>query len=346
MTHLVILGAGGDLTSRYLIPALGELDAAGALPDGLNVTGIDRQPWNHDDFRRHLAPRLEPSQATLLSSLRYHHGDVTDAEALRSAFDPAASPAVVYLALPPHVVPGAVRALGALTLAPGSRIVAEKPFGDDFDSARRLNTLLQAVVPEDHVFRVDHFLGKQTVQNVLGLRFANRIFEALWNAQHVEAVDIVWDETLALEGRAGYYDAAGALRDMVQNHLIQLLCLLAMEPPVTLDERSLRDRKVDVLRAVRRPTLDDVRRHTLRARYRAGSAGGTTVPAYVDEPGVDPERRTETFAAVTLFVDNWRWAGVPFRLRSGKALGADRHEVRVRFRPVPHLAFDQDQDQD
>jgi glucose-6-phosphate 1-dehydrogenase len=205
---------------------------------------------------------------------------------------------------------------------------------------------LHEVAPEEQVFRIDHFLGKQTVQNVLGLRFANRIFEALWNAQHVEAVDIVWDETLALEGRAGYYDAAGALRDMVQNHLIQLLCLLAMEPPVTLDERSLRDRKVDVLRAVRRPTLDDVRRHTLRARYRAGSAGGTTVPAYVDEPGVDPERRTETFAAVTLFVDNWRWAGVPFRLRSGKALGADRHEVRVRFRPVPHLAFDQDQDQD
>ena len=344
MIHLVILGAGGDLTSRYLVPALGELDAAGALPDGLNVTGVDRQPWSHDDFRRHLAPRLGPDHATLLSCLRYHHGDVTDPESLRDAFDAASSPAVVYLALPPHVVPGAVRALGALPLAPGSRIVAEKPFGDDVDSARRLNTLLQAVVPEDHVFRVDHFLGKQTVQNVLGLRFANRVFEAVWNAQHVEAVDIVWDETLGLEGRAGYYDAAGALCDMVQNHLLQLLCLLAMEPPLTLDERSLRDRKVDVLRAVRRPTPDDVRDHTVRARYRAGAVAGRAVPAYVDEPGVDPERGTETFAAVTLFVDNWRWAGVPFTLRSGKALGADRHEVRVQFRPVPHLAFEHDHD--
>lgn len=346
MTQLVILGAAGDLTSRYLIPALGELGGAGALPPELTIIGVDRQPWDYDEFRHHLAQRLDSQAATFLSGLRYHRGDATDAETRRAAFDPPDAPAVVYLALPPHVVPGAVQALGALPLARSSRIVAEKPFGDDLHSARRLNTLLHEVAPEEQVFRIDHFLGKQTVQNVLGLRFANRIFEAVWNAQHVEAVDIVWDETLALEGRAGYYDTVGALRDMLQNHLIQLLCLLAMEPPVTLDERSLRDRKVDVLRAVRRPTLDDVRRHTLRARYRAGTAGGTTVPGYVDEPGVDPERRTETFAAVTLFVDNWRWAGVPFTLRSGKALGADRHEVRVRFRPVPHLAFDQNQDQD
>ena len=346
MTQLVVLGAGGDLTSRYLIPALGELDAAGALPDGLTIVGVDRQPWGDNEFRRHLASRLDRHHASLLSALRYQPGDVTDARALREAFEPAGSPAVAYLALPPHVVPGAVRALGALQLPTGSRIVAEKPFGDDADSAHELNTLLQGVVAEEHVFRVDHFLGKQTVQNVLGLRFANRVFEAVWNAQHVEAVDIIWDETLALEGRAGYYDAAGALRDMVQNHLLQLLCLLAMEPPVALDERSLRDRKIDVLRAVRRPTLDDVRCHTTRARYRAGVVAGVAVPAYIDEPGVDPERRTETFAAVTLFVDNWRWAGVPFTLRSGKALGADRHEVRVRFRPVPHLAFDQDHDPD
>lgn len=342
MTELVILGAGGDLTSRYLVPALAELDAAGVLPTGFTVTGVDRRSWDDDAFREHLATCLQGHSQAFLARLRYHRGDVTEAASLRPALVRSASPAVVYLALPPHVVPGAVEALGALPLAPGSRIVAEKPFGHDLDSARRLNALLHEVVAEDHVFRVDHFLGKQTVQNILGLRFANRIFEAVWNAQQVEAVDIIWDETLALEGRAGYYDAAGALRDMVQNHLLQLLCLLAMEPPVTLDERCLRDRKVDVLRAIRRPTPDDVRRHTIRGRYRADAAGRTAIPAYVDEPGVDPERETETFAAITLFVENWRWAGVPFTLRSGKALGADRHEICVRLRPVPHLAFDQD----
>jgi glucose-6-phosphate 1-dehydrogenase len=339
VTHLVILGAAGDLTSRYLIPALAELDAAGALPDALTVTGVDRRPWDDDEFRQHLADRVHPTP--LLSRLHYHRGDVTDAAALRDALGRSEAPAVVYLALPPHVFSAAVQALGAVPPAPGSRIVIEKPFGDDLDSARQLNTLVHEVVAEEDVFRVDHFLGKQTVQNILGLRFANRIFEAVWNTQHIESVDIVWDETLALEGRAGYYDAAGALRDMIQNHLLQLLCLLAMEPPVTLSERALRDRKVDVLRAVRRPSLEDVRRDTVRARYRSG---GTAVPDYTDEPGVDPGRGTETFAAVTLYVDNWRWAGVPFTLRSGKALDADRHEIRVRFRPVPHLAFDQDTD--
>ncbi len=340
MTDLVILGAGGDLTSRYLVPALVELDAADVLPDDVTITGVDRQPWDDEAFRQHLDRRLGGRAAPLLSRIRYHTGDVTDAATLRAAVGQPGAPAVVYLALPPHVFPGAVKALGALPLAPGSRIVVEKPFGDDLASARRLNLLVHGVVPEENVFRVDHFLGKQTVQNILGLRFANRIFEAVWNAQHIERVDIVWDETLALEGRAGYYDTAGALRDMIQNHLLQLLCLLAMEPPLNLGERALRDRKVDVLRAVRRMTDDDVRRLTVRARYTAGDAGGIAVPAYADEPGIDPGRGTETFAAVTLHIDSWRWAGVPFTLRSGKALEADRHEIRVRFRPVPHLAFD------
>ena len=345
MTDLVILGAGGDLTSRYLVPALAELDAAGALADDVTITGVDRQPWDEDGFRQHLHRRLGGRTVPLLSRIRYHAGDVTDAATLRAALPQPGAPPVVYLALPPHVFPGAVTALGALPLASGSRIVVEKPFGDDLDSARRLNALVHGVVPEEDVFRVDHFLGKQTVQNILGLRFANRIFEAIWNAQHIERVDIVWDETLALEGRAGYYDTAGALRDMIQNHLLQLLCLLAMEPPLNLGERALRDRKVDVLRAVRRMTDDDVRRLTVRARYTAGEADGMAVAAYADEAGIDPGRGTETFAAVTLHIDSWRWAGVPFTLRSGKALEADRHEIRVRFRPVPHLAFD-DQDED
>jgi len=341
VSDLVVLGAAGDLTSRYLVPALAELESAGTLPDGFTVTGVDRADWDDTAFRCRATARLDRPPPRLPARLRYRRGDVTDAVQLRAALETTDPAVVVYLALPPAVVPGALQALRALPLHPDSRVVVEKPFGDSFESARGLNVLLNDVVTEDRVFRVDHFLGKQTVQNILGLRFANRIFEAVWNAQHIECVDITWDETLALEDRAGYYDHAGALRDMVQNHLLQLLCLLAMEPPATLDARALRDRKIDVLRAVRRPTIDDVRRHTRRARYRAGTAGGVQVSSYVDEPGIDPTRETETFAEITVWIDNWRWAGVPFTLRSGKALGTDRHEIEVRFRPVPHLAFDE-----
>ena len=347
----MILGAGGDLTSRYLVPALVELEAAGALPADLVVTGLDRTQWDDGSFRDHVGARLRTSARPLepgaieavLPRLRYGQADVTDAAALRTALPEPARPLVAYLALPAPVVPGAVRALGGLPLPPGSSLVVEKPFGDGLDSARSLNALVHDVLPEEQVFRVDHFLGKQTVQNILGLRFANRIFEPLWNAHHVERVDVVWDETLGLEGRAGYYATAGALRDMVQNHLLQLLCLLAMEPPRTLDERALRDRKVDVLRAVRSPTPEEVARGTVRARYGAGTVGGAHLPAYRDEQGIDPERGTETFAAVTLWIDNWRGAGVPFTLRSGKALAADRREISVWFRSVPYLPFDRTQ---
>jgi glucose-6-phosphate 1-dehydrogenase len=178
------------------------------------------------------------------------------------------------------------------------------------------------------------------VQNLLGLRFANRVFEQLWNRDHVEQVEIVWDESLTLEGRASYYDGVGALKDMIQNHLLQLLCLAGMEAPLALDERTLRDRKIDVLRAVRRLSPEEVERYTVRARYTAGHIGERQVPSYADEEGIDPAHGTETFAQVTLWVDNWRWAGVPFKLRSGKALGRERREIAVHFRPVPHLAFE------
>jgi len=207
------------------------------------------------------------------------------------------------------------------------------------DSAVKLNRLLAGLVPEQAVFRVDHFLAMTTVQNMLGTRLANRVLEPIWNAAHIAEVDIVWDETLALEGRAGYYDGVGALKDMVQNHLLQLLCLVAMEPPVSLGERDLRDRKMDVLRSVRPLTEADVMQRTSRARYLAGRIGDRSVPAYADEAGVDPARRTETFAEVELELDNWRWPGTIFRLRTGKGLRRDRKEVAVRFRPVPHLPF-------
>jgi glucose-6-phosphate 1-dehydrogenase len=193
------------------------------------------------------------------------------------------------------------------------------------------------VLPERAVFRVDHFLAMTTVQNILSSRLANRILEPIWNSAHIDLVDIIWEESLALEGRAVYYDGVGALRDMVQNHLLQVLCLVAMEPPVSLDERDLRDRKVDVLRSIRPLTDDDVVRQSRRARYLAGRIGDRDIPAYVDEPGVDPARQTETFAEVELKLDNWRWSGTTFRIRAAKAVGDGRREVAVHFREVPAL---------
>jgi glucose-6-phosphate 1-dehydrogenase len=276
-----------------------------------------------------------------VSRLEYRRADVTAPAELAKVLGAVRDPLVAYLALPPPVYAATVRALAAAGLAEGSRIVVEKPFGEDLASAQALNRLLHGLLPEAAVFRMDHFLGKQTVQNILGLRFANRVFEPLWNRTHIARVDIVWDEALALEDRATYYDSAGALRDMVQNHLLQILCLVGMEPPTSLDERDLRDRKVDLLRAVRRLSPEEVARLTVRARYGAGRIGEREVPAYVDEPGVDPTRGAETFAQVTLAIDNWRWAGVPFCLRTGKALARDRREIAVHFQPVPHLVFDQ-----
>jgi glucose-6-phosphate 1-dehydrogenase len=223
-------------------------------------------------------------------------------------------------------------------------VVLEKPFGEDLESATSLNRLLAEVVDERHVFRVDHFLAMTTVQNVLGTRLANRVLEPIWNSAHIDEVEIIWEESLAREGRAGYYDHVGALKDMVQNHLLQLLCLAAMEPPISLGERDLRDRKVDVLRSVRPFDDDDVATRTRRARYRAGRVHDRDIPAYVDEDGVSPEHGTETFAEVVLELDSWRWSGTSFRLRTGKAMGEDRKEVVVHFRSVPHLPFEHAQD--
>jgi glucose-6-phosphate 1-dehydrogenase len=345
--RFVILGGTGDLTARYLVPALVRLHAAGLLAPDLTILGAARDPWDTDRFRRHIGERLArhaadvaaDARAEIVRRLEYRRADVTDPAEVAALLGAPDAPVVVYLALPPAVAGPAVRALRCRGLAPGSRVVVEKPFGEDLASAQDLNRQLREALPESAIFRMDHFLGKQTVQNLLGLRFANRIFEPVWNAGHVERVDIVWNETLGLEGRAGYYDRAGALRDMIQNHLLQLLALVAMEPPIGLGERDLRDRKVDLLRAVRRLSPDEVARCTRRARYAAGRAGDRVLPAYADEEGVDPVRRTETYAAVTLQVDNWRWSGIPFRLRTGKALARDRREIAVHFRPVPHLVF-------
>lgn len=346
---LIIFGASGDLTARYLVPALASLHKAGQLPSGFRVLGLARDPWTTEEFRRRLLEKLRraapdvtgASLDAVVSKMDYERLDVTDSKQLATALEAVTEPAVIYLALPPALFKPAVDALASRCPPRGSKIVLEKPFGEDLASAQALNRLLHESFAENDVFRLDHFLGKQTVQNILGLRFANRIFEPLWNSQHVERVEIIWDETLTVTGRAAFYDATGALRDMIQNHLLQLLALIAMEPFHSLNERTLRDRKVDVLRAVRRLSPDEVIRDTVRGRYREGAIGGKSVAAYINEPGINAKRDTETHAQVILTIDNWRWSGVPFILRTGKALGADRREIAVHFRPVPHLAFGQ-----
>ena len=305
--RLVLFGATGDLAGRFLLPALAQLLAAGQLTDGFQVLAVGRETLDDDEFRRAAAATLDihaadvPAAARegLLRRVRYRPADVSDPGAVAGLLDDDAQhagegPVAAYLALPPAVFPNAVRSLAAAGLPTGSRIVLEKPFGEDLDEAVALNQLLAdvtGVAGEQAVFRVDHVLGMATVHNLLGARLANRVFEPLWNSAHIEQVDIVWDETLALEGRAGYYDSAGALKDVIQNHLLQILCLVAMEPPASLTERDLRDRKVDVLRSVRvpharrRPTTHRPgplqRRNTRRATGRNRN----------DRPGLRPRGR-------------------------------------------------------
>ena len=273
------------------------------------------------------------ARQTLLRSLRYRAVDVADAASVASLFAGPASPVAAYLALPPNLFPAAVEAVGRARLPAGSRIVLEKPFGEDLDSAVSLNRLLAEVAGdagEQAIFRADHVLGMTTAQNLLALR-QNRVLDSVWNGTHVERIEILWEETLGLEGRAGYYDGAGALKDVLQNHMLQVLSLVAMDPPGNVDERELRDRKVELLRSVR-PLM------SRRARYGAGrlsdtgGASGTSVSAYAEEDGVDPTRCTETFVELTLDLEGERWRGTPFILRGGKALSRRRKGVVIRFR--------------
>ncbi|HEU4698423.1 MAG TPA: glucose-6-phosphate dehydrogenase [Gemmatimonadales bacterium] len=347
--RLVLFGATGDLAGRYLLPALAALQAAGELPADFAVVGTARQKLDDAAFGRLAAERLAehaadvpaPARDALVSALRYRPADLADpasvAPLLRDGAAPS-DPLAAYLALPPRLFPTTVDSLAAAGLPAGSRIAVEKPFGDDLASAVALERQLTRVVGETDaatVFRVDHVLGMATVQNLPGLRFANPLLEAVWNGAHVERIEILWEETLALEDRAGYYDAAGALKDVMQNHMLQVLALLAMEPPATLGARDLHERKLALLRSLRPPRPDELAAKTRRARYTAGPG----VPAYADEPGVDPARGTETLAEVTLTLDAPRWGGTPVVLRAGKALAERRKEAVVRFRPPTQGPF-------
>jgi glucose-6-phosphate 1-dehydrogenase len=348
---LLLFGATGDLAGRFLLPALATLRAAARLPDAFAVVGSGRQAWDDDAFRGHAEERLAehagdvPSEhrEALTRALRYRPADVTDANDVASVLGAAGDgPVAAYLALPPGLFGPAVTALGAAGLPPGSRVALEKPFGESLDDAVRLNRVVAEALGEageQAVFRVDHALGMETVQNLVGLRLANRLLEPLWNGEHIERVEVLWEETLALEGRAGYYDGTGALKDVMQNHMLQVLCLLAMEPPASLHQHDLRDAKVALLRSIRPPAQDDMASHTRRARYGAGRIGDRAVPAYADEDGVDPERGTETFAEVVLELEGSRWAGTRFVLRAGKALGRRRKQAAVRFRPLTSPPF-------
>jgi glucose-6-phosphate 1-dehydrogenase len=338
---LLVLGASGDLTARLLLPGLGRLVASGG-PAGLTLMGSGTEDWDDDRWRKRITESFGTVDATgdrvteVVRTARYLRADVTKAEDLRQLLGACDGPVAIFFALPPPVTARACAALAEIGLPAGTRLVLEKPFGTDTAGARSLNELLSKLVPEDQIHRVDHFLGKSTVINILGLRFANRIFEPVLNASHVASVDIVFDENLGLEGRAGYYDGAGALVDMIQSHLLQVLGLLAMDAPPSLDAREFRDRKAQLLRATR-VWNDDPVAFSRRARYTAGEIEGRRLPAYADEAGVDPSRGTETLAEMVVAVDTWRWAGVPFRLRSGKALGDRRKEAIVTFRHAPRI---------
>ena len=332
---LVVLGAAGDLTGRLLLPGLAGL--VNRRKVNVSLIGSDRADWDDDQWRDRVqqafASQVEaaPEVAQVVRTTRYARADVADPKDLDRLLRSCSGPVILYFALPPAVTQHACRALTELTPPPDTRLVMEKPFGSDAASADKLNQVLTRVVPEDQIFRVDHYLGMSTVLNILGLRYTNRMLESVLDSTHVASVDIFLDESLALEGRAGYYDNAGALVDMLQSHALHVLSFLAMEPPSTIGSQDVRDGAAAVLRATRVRGNDPVG-SSRRARYTAGRVGGRMLPSYVDEEGVDPARRTETLAELVVEVNTWRWAGVPFQLRAGKALRKLDKRVVITFK--------------
>ena len=360
-TALVIFGATGDLARRKLLPALYNLAHDGALPERFFLTGVSRAELGDDEFRALAAEavrrfsRRVPDEwvlAALLQDARYVAGDFTDAglypalEAVLAGFDAEYElplNRLFYLSTAPEFFPVIVEQLGdhGLQSREGAevRIVIEKPFGTTLEEARALNARVLSVFDESQVFRIDHYLGKETVQNLLALRFANYMFEPAWNRNFIDHVQITAAEDVGIEGRAAYYDRVGALRDLIENHMLQLLCHIAMEPPIDFSAEEIRNEKVKVLRAIHRPDPRDIEQIAVRAQYSAGVVGGEPVPGYLEEPGVQPDSTTETYAAVRLEVDNCRWAGIPFYLRTGKRLARKLTEIAVTLKPVPHHAF-------
>ena len=345
---MVLFGASGDLTSRLLMPAVAQLAEAELLPQPFTIVGSATSDWSSEEFREHIAGALREHSTVapairdaVLRMLSFQPADVTQPKDVSRLIGDDHPNTLIYLALPPGLLTSVLPALATSKLRGSDAVAIEKPFGTDLASARHLNEILRIQLPEPTIFRIDHFLSNELVHRVIVLRFLNRVFEPTFNAVHVERVELSWLESLTLEGRASYYDRAGALKDMVQNHLMEVMALVLMEQPARIGPGSHRAVRVEALRAVATPTADRMRSDTVRARYTAGMIGSRPVPSYVDEPGVDPSRNTETYASLTVDVDNPRWAGVPFTLRSGKALEADSAEIAIHFRPLPQYLLTQ-----
>jgi glucose-6-phosphate 1-dehydrogenase len=363
-TTLVIFGATGDLSKRKLLPAIYNLAHEGALPETFFLVGCSRSDMPHGDFRALAIEAIkEFSRRTpddkvldaLLEHVRYVPGTFDDAsvystlDGVLDEFDEKAGEPLnraFYLSTAPSFFPVIVEAIGKAGLDKVGkaevRCIIEKPFGTTLAEARELNRRVLSVFNEKQVFRIDHYLGKETVQNLMAFRFANAMFEPVWNRNAIDSVQITAAEDIGIGTRAGYYDSAGALRDLVQNHMLQLLCHVAMEPPARFSADEVRDEKAKVLHAIQAPTEADIAQMAVRGQYAAGTVGGEQVSGYLDERDVPSDSNTETYVALRLFVDNWRWAGVPFYLRTGKRLARKVTEIAVTLKPVPHLGFQED----
>ncbi len=362
---MVIFGASGDLTERKLVPALYYLSRAGLLPDGFSVIGCAKTQYTDESFRDKMQKAVKKyldlpdsdheAVNAFTRDVHYISDDFGDAKAydqLKKLLDQldqqrgTSGNRLFYLATPPSFFPVIVNHLGAVGLAEPkeqnktwTRIVIEKPFGRDLQSARELNQAVTSVFKEDQIYRIDHYLGKETVQNLLVFRFGNGIFEPFWNRRYIDHVQIAVAEEIGVENRGAYYEEAGLVRDMIQNHVLSLLSLITMEPPAIFDARAVRDEKAKVMRAIRPIPLDRLSEYAVRGQYVEGWTDGNKLPAYRSEPKVSPQSTTETYAALKLFIDNWRWADVPFYLRSGKRLPKRISEITIKFRRAPHLLF-------
>ncbi len=364
---IVIFGATGDLTARKLVPALFNLYLDGFLPEPFSIVGFARRDWTSESFRNAMSKALDefsrqgsPDEATkskFLSHLKYVRGEFDQPEGFERLAATVRKNAIdqqrplnllFYLATPPSAFETITRNLNSVNLVSRqadddnwTRVIVEKPFGHSLESTWQLNGTLHAAFREEQVYRIDHYLGKETVQNILVFRLGNSIFEPLWNRRYIDSIQITVAESIGIGNRAGYFDTAGMLRDMVQSHMMQVFTLIAMEPPAAFDPVAIRDEKAKVLRAVRLPDAEQLGDHVVRAQYTSGLVGGEEAPAYLQEPDVPSESETESYVALRLAVDNWRWSGVPFYLRTGKRLPKRVTDVAIVFKTPPHYIFDQ-----